>query len=176
MIDEHRIKEIMPRTVKKLLDKNEAVLFDVRDHSEYDSEHIEGAIPHSLKTLNAQEIQRISNGKKIIFHCASGKRAGMACKTFIKETGLDASLLKGSMREWKKSGLPTKLGVKKIPVEQQVMTIEGLFILIGLLLGLTISLYWLLLDAIIGAGILYAGISGKCMVTKMLKKLQSNNT
>jgi hypothetical protein len=72
--------------------------------------------------------------------------------------------------------IPIESRTPRIPIEQQVMTTEGLLILIGLLLGVSISSNWLWLDAVVGAGMLYAGISGKCMVTKIIKEVPYNKT
>ena len=45
-MDEHRLREVDPPTMKAWLDRGEALLVDVREEDEHAREHIAGATSH----------------------------------------------------------------------------------------------------------------------------------
>lgn len=61
---------------------NGAVLIDVRSNSEYDLEHLNGAIniPYDVIGSNLDDIPK---DKEIIVYCQSGNRSSKAAKTLI---------------------------------------------------------------------------------------------
>jgi rhodanese-related sulfurtransferase len=64
--------------IKMAVSSKKAVIVDVREQSEWDDGHIEGAkfIPlSSLKTVNKDELQKLIPAGMIVYlHCGSGKR------------------------------------------------------------------------------------------------------
>ncbi len=66
----------------------DAVILDVRSHSEYQNNHIASAIHIPLPELNKRfsEIKKLN--KPVIAYCASGMRSGSAA-SFLKSKGVD---------------------------------------------------------------------------------------
>jgi len=102
------IKTLDPKTLKSWLDKNEAILIDVREPSEYKEAHIEQAINIPLSQLSSKIHKLTDLGKKkIILQCKSGIRSMIGCQTLNKE-GSQYNLwnLEGGIHAWSSFGLP----------------------------------------------------------------------
>ncbi len=56
-------------------------------------------------------------------------------------------------------------------LDRIVFAFAGVMILLSLLLGLTVHIYWLGLAAFVGANMLQAAFTGFCPLAKILKKL-----
>jgi rhodanese-related sulfurtransferase len=106
----------------------------------------------------------------VIFHCRSGARtkgnaARLAavspkCETYILEGGLDA---------WKKAGLPVALDRSKpIDIMRQVQIAAGSLVLLGVVLGTLVNPGFYALSGFVGAGLLFAGVSGFCGMARLL--------
>src|SRR5436309_2456877 len=69
-------KDSLEVVKKKLADK-QAVLVDVREQSEWDAGHVDGAILLPLSTLkqNADSAQKVPKGKILYTHCKAGVRS-----------------------------------------------------------------------------------------------------
>ncbi len=96
-------------TVYRWLENNEAILVDVRETSEYEQEHIPGSLLAPLSTLDPERFPRIE-GKKLVLHCAVGKRSA-AARIQLWKTGYrpPAINMTGGLRAWKDAGLPTEI-------------------------------------------------------------------
>lgn len=93
---------IETEALQKLLQKNEVVLIDVREQSEYNESRIEGSILMPLSTLNIQKIKELSkDGKKIAIHCKSGGRSLRACQMLMDyDNELDVYNVEGGITAW----------------------------------------------------------------------------
>jgi len=91
-------------TVQQLKDKTEDYYFlDVRGYSEYNAEHIEGAINIQAGYLN-DRIDELPKDKKIIVHCAGGDRSAIAASV-LQQKGFDNVYnLTCGMNGWKQAG------------------------------------------------------------------------
>ncbi len=96
-------------TVYRWLENNEAILVDVRETSEYEQEHIPGSLLSPLSTLDPKRFPRIE-AKKLVLHCAIGKRSA-AAQIQLWKTGYQppAINMTGGLRAWKDAGLPTEI-------------------------------------------------------------------
>lgn len=105
------VQPASPRQVHDWLESDEIVLVDVREPSEYEVEHIAGAMLLPLSSFDADLFPSLP-GKKIVLHCAVGKRSEAAGKMLLKE-GHDAIIhMTGGMDAWKAAGLPTEVQLK----------------------------------------------------------------
>ncbi|NQU56784.1 MAG: rhodanese-like domain-containing protein, partial [Rhodospirillales bacterium] len=68
------LEEADVETVARWLANGEALLVDVRETSEFEQEHIPGAMLVPLSMLDADTFPRITI-KKLVLHCAIGKRS-----------------------------------------------------------------------------------------------------
>lgn len=102
------ITPIPPETLNKWLDNNEVVLIDVREHEEYLSAHIPGAIHIPLNQCHPDTIPHDPN-KKLVFQCRKGKRGHMACEACIPSwPNTPIYNLEGGIEAWIQAGLATE--------------------------------------------------------------------
>ncbi|MCF8998387.1 rhodanese-like domain-containing protein [Acinetobacter nectaris] len=149
-----------------------ALIVDIRSPQEYLREHITHAINIPIEDLgNTTQLPKSEN---IIFYCKAGNRTKTNIHIFEK-TFTQAYLLKGGIDAWKTNHLPTTQDKNQpIDIQRQVQITTGLLILIGLLLGYTISTWFFLISTGIGIGLVFAGISGYCGLAKVLMKAPWN--
>ncbi len=94
--------------IKAWLDRNEILLVDVRETSEYDAEHIAGALLLPLSSFDAEYFPTLP-GKNIVLHCAVGKRSEAAGKMLLNEGHKDIVHMTGGMDAWKAAGYATEM-------------------------------------------------------------------
>jgi addiction module HigA family antidote len=109
------------KTVKDWYDRNEILLVDVRETSEFEVEHIPGALLLPLSSFDPEFFPTLP-GKKIIIHCAVGKRSEAAGKMLLNEGHPGIIHMTGGMDAWKAAGyatevqiLPPDSGIKEAP-------------------------------------------------------------
>lgn len=102
------IKTIDAATLKDWMEKDEAVLIDVREVSEYQQAHIPGSILIPVSACHPGGLPQ-NPDKKIVFHCKSGMRAGSACQTCMHAIrNEEAYNLKGGIEAWIAAGYPVQ--------------------------------------------------------------------
>lgn len=95
-------------TAKQWLDKQEAILIDVREPAEYAAQHITGATLIPLGTIQPNKLPSLQH-KKLIIHCQLGKRGGMACEKLLAiDPTIELYNLEGGIVAWQQAGLPTE--------------------------------------------------------------------
>ena len=105
-----RVESADAKTVKEWYDRNEIVLVDVRETSEFELEHIAGALLLPMSSFDA-EIFPVIPGKKVVLHCAIGKRSEAAGKMLLGEGHPGAIHLTGGLDAWKAAGFPTEVQI-----------------------------------------------------------------
>jgi len=152
----------------------EIQFIDIRQPDEYQHEHIESAInipPEKLNTLSKKDCCH----KIAIFYCRSGGRTDVHQSQLQNTPFKEKLCLLGGINEWKKSGLEVVKQTKApIDVMRQVQFIVAIMILLGVVLGYTVSSYFILLTVFAGLGLLTASITGFCAMATLLKKLPWN--
>jgi rhodanese-related sulfurtransferase len=148
-----------------------AVLVDIREADEHARERIPGARHIALSQLDEADFAA-HHGKTVIFHCRTGARtksnsarlaakAGEGCEAFIVEGGLEA---------WRQAGFPTAVDRSQpIELQRQVQIGAGGLALIGTLLGLIVSPWFLAVPLFVGAGLVFAGLTGFCGMAQLLQ-------
>ncbi|MBZ9937982.1 rhodanese-like domain-containing protein [Mesorhizobium sp. BR1-1-16] len=106
MADRLTIEDLDPATVAQGVADGQFLLVDVREPSEYDAEHIEGALLFPLSTFDPAALPD-PEGRAIVFQCAAGGRSARAAEAAIA-AGVPANRhLAGGIAAWKRAGLPT---------------------------------------------------------------------
>jgi rhodanese-related sulfurtransferase len=168
------LKTISPARAAEIM-RNGAVLVDIREADEHAREHIPGARHHALSRIDKETPLR-QGDDVLVFYCRSGARtktnapklaaAVPTCETYILEGGIDA---------WKKAGLPVSLDRSQpIDIMRQVQIAAGSLILLGAALGYALTPAFYGLSAFVGAGLLFAGISGFCGMAHLLALMPWN--
>lgn len=107
------VKSVDVATVKEWLQQNKIVLVDVRETSEYDQEHIPGAMLLPMSKFDA-EIFPTFPGKMVVLHCAVGKRSESAGKMLLSEGHTGAVHMSGGIDAWKTAGYATEIKVTPV--------------------------------------------------------------
>jgi hypothetical protein len=72
------------------------------------------------------------------------------------------------------TSLRWRIKKQPIPVMRQVQIAAGILILVGVVLGYTLDKSLFLLSGLVGAGLIFAGISGWCGMAILLAKMPWN--
>lgn len=160
------IPSISPEQARALL-ADGAVLVDIRNHDEHAREHIPGAVlwPVSQPAVPFPK----GAAKTVVFHCRSGARTQANAARLAAAASCDAFLLSGGLEAWKRAGLPVKQD-RRQPIElmRQVQIAAGSLVLAGVVIAATLSPYGVLLSGFVGAGLVFAGVSGFCGMARLL--------
>ena len=99
------ISNITPKEVQELLNKDQAIVIDVREPEEYNTIHIKEAINIPLGSISKADIDKYTN-KNIVIHCKSGMRSMQACqKLDFLDDSVEKFNLEGGIQAWEKAGL-----------------------------------------------------------------------
>lgn len=152
--------------------KEQSVLLDVRSPIEFESEHIEGALNIPLSELE-QRLDEIPKGKDLVMICRSGKRAERGAYSLMCK-GMEPKVMTGGVLAWQKAGFSLTEGKKMLPIERQIQLIVGVGVLTGVLLGVFVNPWFLVVSGFFGAGLTFAGLSGTCALGLLLMKAPWN--
>jgi len=157
--------EIEPRELKAWLDAERAILVDVREPDEHAAERIPGA---HLVPLSKFDPDKVPAGAKVVLHCRSGVRSAQAAR-IMRDAGHEVVQLRGGLKAWKAAGLELQRS-KGVPISimRQVQITVGSVVLISFLLGLLVNPWLHAIGAFMGAGLLFAGLSGTCALAGLL--------
>lgn len=168
------LRGIDPKSLKRRLDEGSAILIDIREPSEFAREHILGARLVPLSTVDRHDFDR-EHGKAVVFHCRSGNRTAANAGRLLAGDFAEAYALEGGLEAWKAAGLPTHLDRSApIDVMRQVQIAAGSLVVLGVLLGLIASPWFLALSGFVGAGLVFAGVTGFCGMARLLQVMPWN--
>lgn len=92
------------QTVAGIMDRDDVVVIDVREQSEYDAGHIPGVTLIPLGELT-QRVNEIPTDKTVIMTCRSGNRSGQATD-YLRQNGFDnVHNMAGGITAWQQAGL-----------------------------------------------------------------------
>ena len=161
--------------LKEWIDKDEAVLVDVREPAEYGAEHIPGAILMPLASITQKNFPE-HTGKKLVFQCRSGRRGGMACDKIAElNMSLDAYNLDGGIMAWSQAGYKVERSGKFfLPLDRQVQLALGICVLSGSILAYTVHPAFLFMTGFFGLGLTFAGLTGFCGLALLMARMPWN--
>lgn len=158
------------------LERDEAVLIDVREEPFYRAAHIPGARSIPFSRLDASTVDD-TGGRRLVFNCELGLLSERAGERVRSQTEAEVFHLTGGIRAWKQAGKTTEgSGKGPIDVQRQVQIAAGSLVVLGSVLGFLFSPWWLLLSGFVGAGLAYAGATGTCGMAAVLLKLPHNRS
>ncbi|SRR5579883_2583678 len=163
-------KQIAPADLAAVAEQT--VLLDVRSPIEFETEHIVNSINVPLNELEAR-CEDVPRQGQLVVICRSGKRAERGAYALLGR-GFQPKILEGGLVAWRKAGLPVKEGKKMLPIERQIQLIVGVGVLSGVLLGVFINPWFLVIPSFFGAGLTFAGLSGTCALGLLLMKAPWN--
>ena len=168
------VKTISASEAKQLQEQG-AIIVDICSGDEYKNKHI----AHS-RSIPIDELknQTLPENQVVIFSCLSGLRTKNNADV-LQQCACSCSeiyLLEGGLRAWEKAGLPIeeREGGAVLDIMRQVQIVAGSLILLGAVLGWLVSPWFFLICAFVGAGLLFAGITGFCGMAVLSMKMPWN--
>lgn len=151
-------------------------LIDVRTPAEHRAVHLPGARLIPLHRLNPETVRQTrpadATGPCHLL-CRSGSRSARAADK-LRAAGIEATVIQGGLNACIPAGLPVEHGDHGVTIERQVRIAAGLLVLIGTILGATLSPWLLILPGFIGAGLAFAGITDTCGMAMVLTRMPWN--
>ena len=107
-------KSVSPNQVTQLINREDALVLDVREAGEYSAGHLTDSrnIPLAQLVDRASELDRFKTVPVIVV-CQTGARSGGAVKQLEKLDFANVHDLAGGVNAWREAGLPLKKGSKK---------------------------------------------------------------
>jgi rhodanese-related sulfurtransferase len=168
------MKTITPQDAAALL-RDGATLVDVREPDEHARERIPGARSLPLSRLEEAELA-VHDGKRVLFHCRSGAHTASNAERLSTKVGVcEACIVEGGLDAWKQAGLPVAAD-RRQPLElmRQVQIAAGSLVVLGVLLGALVSPWLYALSGFVGAGLVFAGVTGTCGLANLLRMMPWN--
>jgi rhodanese-related sulfurtransferase len=147
-------------------------VIDVREPMEYAGGHIADSLNVPLSCITQADLPQ----GPLVLVCQSGNRSAKALRQLLQQ-GHPHPLcdLAGGLPLWQQAGLPLrKLKNAPLPLMRQVQISAGSLVLLGLILSNTVAPAWILLSWFVGAGLVFAGISGFCGMARLLAVMPWN--
>ena len=167
------IEFIDAQQVKERMDSGNWQLLDVRGTDEYKAVRIEPSVNIPLDSIGSQ-MGRLAGDTQWIVSCRSGMRATKAAE-MMQASGLqNMCVAKESMNGWVKNKFPVIREKVPMSLERQVRAVAGSFVVIGTLLAVFVSRWFLVIPLFVGCGLIFAGLTNSCMMGEMLMKLPYN--
>lgn len=165
-----------PTAVAALLREQPSLrLLDVRTPAEFETAHVRGAYNVPLATLpeHSREIRGVDDAP-IVLICQSGQRARKADEA-LRTAGLtNLHVLEGGMNAWITAGLDTVRGRARISLERQVRIAAGALAASGAFLALFVDPAFAAIPAVVGSGLVFAGVTDTCAMGMLLARLRYN--
>jgi rhodanese-related sulfurtransferase len=161
------LRVITAQEARRLI-KNGAAIVDVREADEYARERISGANNVPLSKLAEAEMPAAD---ALIFHCKSGARTtGAAGRLAAKVADTcEAYIVEGGLNALSKAGHPVeRVPNQPIEMQRQVQIGAGGLVFVGTILGLLVSPSFFAIPAFVGAGLVFAGVTGFCGMARLL--------
>jgi rhodanese-related sulfurtransferase len=107
------IPQLTPNDASLLINREEAMVVDVRDFMHFGKGHIQGAINIPIVDL-AKGHGKLDQHKEkpVLLVCAQGNQALQAATTLKKQGITRLNILKGGMQAWLQEGFPVSRGMK----------------------------------------------------------------
>lgn len=150
-------------------------LIDVREYPEFAEGHIEGSelVPLGMLDKVSESWDR---SEPLTLICRSGRRAEDARRTLAGKGFTCLQVLDGGVQAWTNSGNPLHTAANKPwSMERQVRVTAGGLVLAFFGLGLLTSKKLFIGAALVGAGLVYAGVSDNCMMASVLGRMPWNH-
>lgn len=155
-------------------------LLDVRSPAEYAAAHIPGALSLPLDTLDAKTLaERLGDpgagtDEPLFLTCQAGLRAERAAEKLRDAGYTNLVLLEGGTHAWDRRALPMQRGRNGISLERQAQVTIGSLLILKVVFGFAVSELFFVGGALIGAGLIVAGMTHWCGMVQLLARMPWN--
>lgn len=149
-------------------------LLDVRTPAEFDNAHIGGAYNVPLDQLHEHAGEVRAAEGAVVLICQSGQRAQRA-EALLRSAGMaNVHVLDGGMKAWLALGLPVNRLRVRVSLERQVRIVAGALAAAGGIGALIVSPWLAVVPALVGSGLVLAGVTDNCAMGMLLARLPYN--
>lgn len=177
------IFDIAPRQLQSLINRGaQPHLIDVRMPVEYRVGHAEGAVQLPLHELNPATYKRhlrkhrIFRNEPVFLICKSGSRARKAAQLLTQFGQQKIGIVAGGTEAWRESGLPLVRCGNAMSLKRQVQIAIGVLLITKVVFGFTVHELFFAAPALIGVGLIVAGITKWCGLARLLGMMPWNRT
>lgn len=168
-----KIRKCTAQELQAALAEGECQFVDVREFSEYETEHVAGASLVPLSNMD-KSLEGLHPDRPVYLICRTGRRATQAAERLAKLGFSDLRLIDGGLQGWEAAGLPIERGQGRVwSLERQVRFAAGTLVLAGVLLSL-LSPWFLLISGFVGAGLALSAITDTCGMAMLLARMPWN--
>lgn len=155
-------------------------LVDVRSPAEYRAGHVRGAVSLPLDDLTPARLERrlgkaaVGAEQPLYLTCHSGLRAQQAAQQLYQAGYRNLVLLQGGTAAWERAGLPMRRRGHAIALERQVQITIGALLILKVVFGFAVHELFFVLGALLGAGLITAGLTRWCGMARLLARMPWN--
>jgi rhodanese-related sulfurtransferase len=160
--------------VQRVREGGAASIIDVRTPFEYRQEHIAGTLHTPLEQLIEHTDRIRAAPAPRLLLCRSGKRAEIARHELAQRGIEDLAVIEGGIIAYAAAGGDTVRAISGMSLERQVRIVAGTLVVIATLLGFLLHPAFHLVSLVIGAGLVFAGVTDRCGMALMLTRLPWN--
>lgn len=172
-----RASTVSAATAQEWLASGRCVLVDVREADEHAREHIPGSSLVPLSSFSVANVKP-NAGQCVVLHCKGGRRSAEACRLAgaLVDQGVEVYSLDGGIEAWKAAGLPVVAGGSgpRVSVMRQVQMVIGGMLMAGAALAWFVHPAFIAVPAVLGAGLMVAGLTGTCGLAVVLAAMPWN--
>jgi len=163
---------ISPQQALALVRDERALLIDVREPDEYARMRIAVAQLMPISILGCLPEDE-NKERPVVFFCRSGSRTAAGEALLDSRGHASTYIMEGGILAWKTARLPLVEEQRPLPIQRQIQLGAGSMILLFVLLGMIFpSFLWL--AALVGFGLMVAGITGFCGLGLVLQRMPWN--
>ncbi|MGB5439124.1 MAG: rhodanese-like domain-containing protein [Gammaproteobacteria bacterium] len=178
-----QISTITPEKLHAAQQRGEQpALLDVRTAAEYRAGHIPGAQLLPVGELGPDEVTRQfkhaapGHQETLYITCKGGERARQAAERLQLAGFTKLALVEGGTQGWEQSGLPVRRCGNAISLERQVQIAVGSLLILKVVLGFSVHTLFFALAAVIGAGLIVAGVTRWCGMAQLIARMPWNRS
>lgn len=171
------IPSVSVQRLAELLANEQVDILDVRTPVEYRTRHIEGAKNVPIYALDPEGVINARDASKddpLYVICEKGARSLKACEKFASAGYTNVVNIEGGTAAWEDAGLQLARGKNVVSIERQVRIGAGSFVLLGALLAMLVHPAFAVLAALVGAGLMFSGITDTCGMAIVLMSMPWN--
>ena len=170
------VQSVSATQLSEALAKGIANILDCRTPGEFATLKVASSVNIPLDRLDPAEVMsRFGADAPLYCICQTGTRSQLAASK-LRNAGMQQVIhVDGGTNAWVSAGFTVESGARKvISLDRQMRITAGALIVLGAAIGTLWhpAGYWL--SALIGAGLVYAGISNTCGMTVVLAKMPWN--
>lgn len=171
------MKHVTPEELLQHHQEGGVELIDVRTPVEFREIHVDFARNVPLERLDPHQLmaERHRNPDEPVYLiCKSGSRGQMACDRFHAAGFTHVFNVAGGTAACVEADLPVTRGRKAVSLERQVRIAAGCLIVLGVVLGYTVHPWLHALAGLVGAGLVFAGVTDTCAMGMLMARMPWN--